>query len=44
MAWICASGMGTLLRKPSRAPLIVLSGELHENQTLRQRVSHISGL
>jgi len=28
MAWICASGMGTLLRKPSRAPLMVLSGEL----------------
>ena len=29
MAWICASGMATLLRKPSRAPLMVLSGELH---------------
>ena len=31
MAWICASGIGTLLRKPSRAPLMVLSGELHSS-------------
>lgn len=28
MAWMFASGMGTLLRKPSRAPLMVLSGEV----------------
>ena len=34
MAWICASGMGTLLRKPSRAPLMVLSEELRNQQTL----------
>ena len=33
MAWICASGMDTLLRKPSRAPLIVLSGELQRQHT-----------
>ena len=33
MAWICASGIDTLLRKPSRAPLMVLSEELGDQQT-----------
>jgi len=38
MAWICASGMATLLRKPSRAPLMVLSEELR-NSTMNDAVT-----